>query len=194
MILEWLNQINIVIVQTDSEREAVRHIRKSVYCNELGWLKPERVWDSYDHFAVILLVGSNDRWGGTARILDPNRPFEMEEHFDLARYRSAGVCAEVGRLAVLPEYRGSLLALALFHALFRFAISRKIQYYCAAAHPQNRLYTSLGFRVVGDEIIYPPVDAPAIPYVLDLEDAQAEWRRKRPRLLSHFMQPIAGIG
>lgn len=191
-MIEHLDDVDIVVVHDGLSKE-VRAIRKAVYCDEVGWLSPDQVWDQRDNAATVLLAGRQKVWQATVRMLSASMPFEMEEYFDLSEYRREGFCVEIGRLAVLPECRRSLLAIALFRALYRVALRGGVRFFCVAANPANRLYPSLGFQIVRDVINYPPVNAPAVAYVLDLDRAVVEWRQRRPRMLDYFLQPIDGI-
>lgn len=187
--------LNIRVALADNGQLAdALEIRRRVYCS-IGKLDPACLQDEFDVRATHFLGSTNGQWVSSARMV-ADGDFEMERYFDLSKYRRAGRCAEINRFAILPDFRGSAVAYAMFRGFYRYAIVNQIRFFCIAATPGRycRMYLHLGFTQIGKTVMYQELREFHDAYVLDLDEALNDWRTKRPRILEYFLQPINGIG
>ena len=120
----------------------------------------------------------------------------MERYFDLSRYRRAGRSAEINRFAILPDFRCSAVAYAMFRGFYRYALVHRIRFFCIAAVPGPHccMYRHIGFTQIGEVTMYEELHEPHEAYILDMDAALHTWHKERPRILECFLQPIDGIG
>lgn len=189
-----MDGISIKVASTDRLLDAAYTIRRCVYCDELGWRAEDELIDDVDDGSTHFIAESDSDWIASARMVNPETRFEMEKYFDLGEYRRQGTCVELGRLAVLHRHRKPLVAVAMFRAFYRYALSNGIEYFCVAGTLDNRLYRTLGFQQVGDPFLHGDVGQMTIPYVLHLPTGIKRLCRRTPRLGEYFLKPIEGIG
>lgn len=79
--------MQIIIAEDDASRQAAFDIRRRVFIGEQQIDEAEE-WDDHDATATHFLALDGDRPAGTARLI------------------AAGDNAKIGRVAVLPDYRG----------------------------------------------------------------------------------------
>jgi len=191
---ETILNVNVVLAD-DGDRSAALDIRREVYCS-IGKLDPFCLSDRFDERAAHFLGGVHGEWVSSARMVSDDGDFEMERYFDLSRYRDLGRCAEINRFAILPEFRGSAVAYAMFRGFYRYAIANGIRFFCIVATPgqNSRMYRHIGFSQVGKTVMYEELHELHDAYVLDLQAALPQWREKRPRILDYFLETVDGIG
>lgn len=198
-VFNRLNKVGINIANTSEMRHVAYEIRRQVYADELGWCKPRDIIDELDavstqFLATVNQTMVNSKWVSSGRMVSPSAEFELERHVRLTAYRKQGRCSELGRLCILSEYHRSVVALAMFHGFYRYALSKNIRFFCVAATLTNHLYRNLGFVQFGSAFCHDRVNQMVYPYVLDLHKAPEIWLARRPKLLAYFSQPIDGIG
>lgn len=173
-------------------------IRRRVYCS-IGKLDPGSVQDEFDARATHF-IGSNgangNQWVSSARMVADGGGFEMERYFDLSQFRIKGRCAEINRLAILPDFRCSAVAYGMFRGFYRYALANNIRYFCIVATPgfNSRMYLHLGFVQIGGTVMYKELNELHNAYVLDLNKGIDELRVKNPKIHECFLKPIDGIG
>jgi predicted GNAT family N-acyltransferase len=130
-----MNEDQFVIrrVRWDSDAPALREVRTQVFIDEQG-VPPALEWDAADPLAVHLLaLGPGKAPIGTARLL-PN--------------------AQIGRMAVLPSWRGRGIGQGLLKRLLSIAMAES--YPVPFLNAQTRVidfYRRQGFRPVGAEFL-----------------------------------------
>ena len=113
--------------------QALRKIREAVFIREQG-VPTELEWDEFDVNCIhVLASDSTANPVGTARLLRDG---------------------SIGRVAVLREYRGKGVGIALMHFLLREAGSRQVQQVTlnAQAHAIE-FYKKFGFQVTGETFL-----------------------------------------
>ena len=95
--------ITIRIADWDTEQDALRGIRETVFIQEQA-VRPEEEWEGDDHlYTHILAFDQNNKAIGTVRVsITPDY-------------------AKIGRMAVLKEYRGHHIGAALLEFAIDFA-------------------------------------------------------------------------
>ena len=96
--------MKITIVADDAARQSAFDIRRRVFIEEQQIPEAEE-WDDADATATHFLARDGDRPAATARLI------------------AAGVTAKIGRVAVLPEYRGTGLGRDLMRHILDHATS-----------------------------------------------------------------------
>lgn len=186
--------VDITIAKTGQLTE-VFDIRQEVYCS-MGKLDIGNLRDRFDDRAIHFLGKVNDQLVSSARVIADDGDFEMEKYFNLSPFRKNGKCAEINRLAILPKFRGSMVAYAMFRGFYRFALAKNIRYFCIVATPgrNSRMYQNIGFVQIGNTVLYNELHCPHNAYVLDLYNALDLWKARRIRIIDYLAQPIRGIG
>lgn len=193
-LLDGLDSVTVRIARDEQTRRTAYSIRKAVYCDELEWHTEARLVDDADDHSTHFLAGTEGTWVASSRMVMPEHTFVMERYIALDDYRAQGDCVELGRLAVLPRHRSTLVPIAMFRAFYRYAIGQGIRFFCVTGTLDNHLYSRLGFTEVGEPFFNQDVGQVTTPYVLDLDAAPTIWARRRPRMLGYFMQPVEGLG
>jgi predicted GNAT family N-acyltransferase len=118
-------------VRWASDRPRIERVRRTVFIEEQGVPEAEE-WDDADPLCWHLLVlGANRDVVGTGR-LDP--------------------AGKIGRVAVLPQYRGTGVGAAIVSHLVGLAAGQGLaEVYLNAQTSALRFYERLGFRAEGPE-------------------------------------------
>jgi predicted GNAT family N-acyltransferase len=125
----------VEVTTWDRDRERIQHVRRSVFIEEQG-IPEEEEWDATDPVAAHVLACAASAAAkrdvvGTGR-LEPT--------------------GKIGRVAVLPQYRGSGAGLAIMCRLVELAAERGFaEVYLNAQSAALGFYERLGFRAVGPE-------------------------------------------
>jgi len=129
------------VCETSADVDRALAVRRRVYVEELGFAFP--IPDAYDHRSVLLLA-ENATTGeaiGTMRILPRSAgPLELEEHFELPSECRASDSVEIGRFAILSEYRGTAVMAGLLK-LMVLCLQRMETRWLMAGAPQARIQT-----------------------------------------------------
>lgn len=134
--------------------QGARAVRTAVFIEEQG-IPPEDEWDAADADAVHALArDATGRCIGTARLL-------VEQADAASAAGQVERVARIGRVAVLPAWRGQQVGVALMHALCALARSRGDRSVVLSAQCSAQgFYARLGFVAEGD--IY---DDAGIPHI-----------------------------
>ncbi|MFC3606746.1 GNAT family N-acetyltransferase [Stutzerimonas tarimensis] len=127
-----MSEIEVRIADWHDDNADLRRIREQVFIVEQA-VPPDLEWDAEDTDAVHFLAFEGDYAIGTARLLPD---------------------AHIGRVAVLRDWRGMHVGVALMNAVVAEAERRHMteQYLTAQVHA-TRFYERLGFRVVSEEFL-----------------------------------------
>jgi predicted GNAT family N-acyltransferase len=127
-----MNKIRVRIASWQKDNADIRRIREAVFVAEQS-VPAELEWDADDAGAIHFLACEGDYAIGTARLLADG---------------------EIGRVAVLKDWRGLKAGAALMHTAIECAEQRGLspQRLSAQVHA-TAFYERLGFEVVGDEFL-----------------------------------------
>jgi predicted GNAT family N-acyltransferase len=146
------------IVRWQDDRPRIEHVRRAVFIEEQRVPEAEE-WDASDPLCWHLLA------------LAPNRDVVGTGRLDPA--------GKIGRVAVLPQYRGTGVGAAIVSRLVDLAAGQGItQVYLNAQTSALRFYERLGFQAEGPEF-----DEVGIPH-----------RRMRQRIGNEDEQPAGRDG
>lgn len=123
----------------NEELNLVFELRKKIFCEEFGYIKPGQESDVYDEIAHNYLAFSGNMAIGTLRVIDDKDlnklegkngiikkdgrvRFPMEKEVDLMDYRKPErKIIEYSRLVVSPDYRNKGITLGLFACGYKYA-------------------------------------------------------------------------
>ncbi len=127
-----MSEISVRIADWHQDNADLRRIREAVFIAEQS-VPPEQEWDAEDPDAVHFLAFEGGYAVGTARLLPDG---------------------QIGRVAVLRDWRGMHIGEALMRAVIEEAERRGLaeQRLTAQVHAAE-FYSRLGFEVVSDEFI-----------------------------------------
>lgn len=155
--------VRIDYVSTASEFEEVLKLRYLAYkeANKIDKLATaDDMYDEYDLRSVILCAKINGKVVGTVRLTfspasEEAFPFESYyadvEGVDKKRRGAVEIC----RLAIDPKFQGTDIVLALFQAVGRELVSYVDDAYVLSTRSLSRLYKSLGFKSISEEVDHP---------------------------------------
>jgi predicted GNAT family N-acyltransferase len=131
-----------------SEHETdIRSIRQRVFIDELG-IAPELEWDEQDQDAQYVLIFDKSKAIASGRLL---------------------ATGQIGRMAVLPEYRGQGVGTMLLQALVDLGSAGEFnQLWCTAQTPAQGFYQKYGFSPEGE--VFVAADIPHIKMTLILKE------------------------
>ncbi|MBI3783455.1 MAG: GNAT family N-acetyltransferase [Deltaproteobacteria bacterium] len=128
-----MSHAKVLIVSSLEQREQAFEIRRRVFRNEQH-VPEEEEFDSDDEIATHALALVGGQPAGTGRLV---------MHPDYAK---------IGRMAVLPEFRGSGVGLAILHTLMDLATQRGAKLLMLHAQVQAiPFYRKAGFAVSSEE-------------------------------------------
>ena len=107
----------------------IRNIRQRVFIDEFG-ISPELEWDNQDQGAQYVLIYDDNKAIATGRLL---------------------MTGQIGRMAVLPDYRGSGIGALLLQALMELGRADGFdQLWCTAQTSAQGFYQKYGFSAEGE--------------------------------------------
>jgi predicted GNAT family N-acyltransferase len=123
--------VTLEIVRWQDDRPRIEHVRRAVFIEEQSVPEAEE-WDESDPLCWHLLA------------LTPNRDVVGTGRLDPA--------GKIGRVAVLPQYRGTGVGAAIVSHLVNLAAGQGLtQVYLNAQTSALRFYERLGFQAEGPE-------------------------------------------
>ncbi|PZW71451.1 putative GNAT family N-acyltransferase [Pseudomonas sp. URMO17WK12:I1] len=127
-----MNDLHVRIADWHKDYEELHRIRETVFVAEQA-VPPELEWDAEDGDAVHFLACEGDYPIGTARLLADG---------------------QIGRVAVLKDWRGLKVGEALLQAVIAEAEKRGLSQQMLSAQVQaTPFYEKLGFTVVSEEYL-----------------------------------------
>ena len=127
-----MSEIQVRLAHWQQDNAELRRIREAVFVAEQS-VAPELEWDAEDADATHFLAYEGDYAVGTARLLDDG---------------------QIGRVAVLKDWRGLNVGHALLNAVIAHAEQHGLDVQRLSAQVQaTAFYEKLGFRVVSGEYL-----------------------------------------
>lgn len=187
----------IRVVEGDEELEELFRFRYRIYCQTDNLLDAaeyptESESDKYDKVAVhIAAYGDDEEIAGMVRVIphsDLGLPtieeFELEDEVESDVLNQA---VEVSRFMVDPQYRGSLLMLDLCRAAYCYTKEEGVRYYIGCGEDWfMQMIEKLFLKV---NLLAEPrwcFNAQNFPFIINLDEATKELRRKKPLLFTYF--------
>lgn len=189
-----LAHVRVKVAETEAESIAAARLVHDSYVTR-GILRPHDTGIHLSEFSAspttwTFVAKLGDEVIGTISLLtgetlcgQPTRlPMETIYGPELRPFRAAGeLLAEVGALAIAPEYRGSGLVLWLNRIMMKATVALGVDRLVIAVHPNaGELYReALLFSEVGPERAYPGLNksARAIALSLEMRDVTGKFQR-----------------
>ena len=196
--------MKIVRVVNKEALSALFSFRHEVYVDQLGWLPQHPsglLCDAHDDCAFnYAAIDESGLIIGSVRVV-PDGPLglPLERCCPLDSLRAECVLAEICRLAVAPDQRGSRLGGLLMKAAYQRCIAIGATHIALVTYvgrdAAGPLYEKMGFEHI--EGPYPDpeycFELPVVSLSLDIERAQAEWPAERPGLYRFFTSDAPDI-
>ncbi|HUX20241.1 MAG TPA: GNAT family N-acetyltransferase [Spirochaetia bacterium] len=167
--------------------EDVFFLQRKILVGEKGYLE-ETIRRPVDESAYHILAYKGLQPVGTVSCMLPNdsEPLPIERHFKLRKLMDGKRCAEIDRLAVMKEERGSIIPLGLMTLAYLYARQHNAERLFLDVFSDERkhitMYQKLGFQVVGE------YESPS-PVTVMLLDSVTDYERKAQQM-DHFVKPF----
>lgn len=176
--------VEIKIVKTREEREAVYRLRYRVFVEEKKFVDPthfpdQMLYDEYDEMekTAIFAAISGGAVVGTIRIIsDVPQGLPMDAYMDFTDLRSRFQIAECSRLLTSPEYRKrniDYILIGLVKIGFIWSVQKGIEYIAITANQDvaHSFFRKLGFKSISEPVNLPEFNDPqALPMGLKLTE------------------------
>ncbi len=176
-----------VIARSRAEIEDVFYLQRKILVGEKGYIE-ETIHRQEDESALHILAYKGLQPVGTVSCLTPEmvERLPIEHNFTLGSMKNGRRCAEIDRLAVLPEERGSIIPLGLMTIAYLFARARGAERIFLDVFADEtrhiQMYAKLGFQIIGGYESPSPVTVMMLDYITDYE--------KKSREMEHFVKPF----
>ena len=180
-------KIRFVHVKDLSEKEDVFYLQRKILVGEKGY-REETIRRTIDEKAYHILAYKGLQPVGTVSCLtdDISISLPIENHFQLKNMVKGKRCAEIDRLAVLKEERGSIIPLGLMTLAYLYARTRGTERLFldvfANEKKQVAMYYKLGFENIGS--YSDPLDVDVM-----MLDHRTKYEKKQQRM-NHFVKPF----
>ncbi len=180
-------KIRFVNVKNAIEREDVFFIQRKILVGEMGY-REETIRRKIDEKAYHILAYKGLQPVGTVSCITTQMldHLPIENHFELNHMVEGKRCAEIDRLAVLKDERGSIIPLGLMTLAYLYARIQKTESLFldvfADDQKQVAMYYKLGFQRIGQYSDPSPVEVMIL-------DNKTEYEKKQQRM-EHFVKPF----
>lgn len=181
-------RIRYVHAKHPREIDDVFYLQRKILVGEKGY-REETIRREEDERAyhIVAYRGLQPVGTVTCSIQDPgSRPLPIENSFRLERFKNDAVCAEIDRLAVLKEERGSLIPLGLMTMAYVYIKAHRAERIFLDVFSDEKklikMYGKLGFTYIGAYVSPLPV---TVMYL----DRQTDYEKKASRM-ERFVRPF----
>ena len=211
---ELIREGGLVVKRLDQthEKSLAYQLRYRIFCQELGWVPPRESQleiDEYDDHAVPFGVfDQKGRLLAYMRLIKPEVPYMLEKEFLCMvapnhKIRKERDTVEISRVCLAPEARTEQIAgnfgvtslsLLLYKGVYHWCLANGIRYlYLVMEKKVFRLIRARGFNCdpVGEPVVMPD-GVEALAALLDWRKFEALNGRKRPKMLSWFINAQSG--
>ena len=167
--------------------EDVFFLQRKILVGEKGY-KEETIRRPEDERAYHIVAYKGLQPVGTVSCVVPDASgrLPIEQHFKLRGLKDGLRCAEIDRLAVMKEERGSIVPLGLMTLAYLYAKYHRAERLFLDVFSDEKkhisMYEKLGFQVIGD------YESPS-PVTVMMLDAMTDYERKG-RQMEHFVKPF----
>lgn len=174
------------IARSEVQLRAACRVRSASYGHHLPnvasiWDEPDQLDRDPDTVVFVAICKSTGQPVGTVRLAtNARRPTQIERCAQIPPAITAGLVAEVTRLAVLPGHDDPSVKLGLMKATYLYCLARQVQWMVIGARSESlvRQYHRLGFTDVGDGTEVPLAHAGGLPHrilAFDVTSAERNW-------------------
>ncbi len=180
-------KIRFVIAKEDKEKEDVFFLQRKILVGELGY-REESIRRTIDEKAFHILAYKGLQPVGTVSCITTRtvEKLPIEDHFSLTDMTRGRISAEIDRLAVLKEERGSIIPIGLMTLAYIYTRMNETEVLFLDVFAEDKkqvaMYDKLGYQRIGQ------YRDPALVDVMIL-DHRTEYERKRSRM-EHFVKPL----
>ncbi len=167
--------------------EDVFFLQRKILVQEKGYLE-ETIRRPEDESAYHILAYKGLQPVGTVSCIPPgvSGRLPIERHFKLRNLKGDKRCAEIDRLAVMKEERGSIVPLGLMTLAYLYARRHNAERLFLDVFTDEQkhisMYQKLGFQIVGE------YESPSRVTVM-LLDSMTDYERKSQQM-EHFVKPF----
>ncbi len=180
-------KIRFVIAREEKEKEDVFFLQRKVLVGELGY-REETIRRDIDEKAFHILAYKGLQPVGTVSCITTKNTerLPIENHFSLGNLTKGKISAEIDRLAVLREERGSIIPMGLMTLAYVFSRIQETEVLFldvfAGDKQQITIYDKLGYQQIGQ------YRDPSLVSVMMLEH-RTEYERKS-NSMEYFVKPL----
>jgi two-component system, NtrC family, sensor kinase len=180
-------KIRFVNVKTPEERDDVFFIQRKILVGEMGY-REETIHRDIDEHAYHILAYKGLQPVGTASCITSQmtEKLPISDHIDISDLIRDKRSAEIDRLAVLKEERGSIIPMGLMTLAYLYARVEKTETLFLDVFADDKkqvgMYGKLGFQYLGE------YSDPSLCQVMML-DHRTDYERKSQRM-EHFVKPL----
>jgi signal transduction histidine kinase/ribosomal protein S18 acetylase RimI-like enzyme len=181
------NRIRFIHTADKREQEDTFFIQRKVLVGEKGYLE-ETIRRKEDEYAFHITSYKGLQPVGTVSCITRNMVdrLPLESNFDLTPFLNGKNSAEIDRLAVLKEERGSIVPLGLMTLAYLYARARGAERVFldvfADEKKHIKMYEKLGFHVIGE------YEKP-LPVTVMMMNHESDYERTDLRM-EHFVKPF----
>ena len=149
-------KITIHLAKTEQDLRDVYYVRSEVFGKEQGYSRQDLVLGNKpNEYHVLCKIGGVPIAAATCEIGNAPGDILLEQYFDFqSYYREYGTLMFYSRYAIIPKYRGTTVALALYYFLWLFAKHCNCGLVLNASKKENapliKVMLKLGFRKAGE--------------------------------------------
>lgn len=188
----------------DEEIYQTFKLRKKIFCDELGWVKPlgDLEIDEFDTFSVPFGVFNNNRLEAYLRLIPTVHPFMLEKIFPMLispehSLKKDMATGEITRLCIEPDARKSCLrndfgafglSLFLYKSVYHWCIANNVRYlYLVVEYKIFRLLNAQGIICgkIGEPTVMPD-GVKAVAAMIDWRNVEEVNARIRPKMNDWF--------
>ncbi len=179
-------------------------LRKKVFSDELGWVKPidDLEIDEYDISSVPFGVFADNRLEAYLRLISTVHPFMLEKVFPMLvgadhNLRKESDTAEITRLCIEPDARRNFIrndlgvfgmSMFLYKVVYHWCIANKVRFlYLVVEYKIFRLLNAQGLicNKIGEPVVMPD-GVKAVAAIIDWRNFEEVNSVKRPGLAEWF--------
>ncbi|MBU2703331.1 hypothetical protein Ga0466249_004476 [Sporomusaceae bacterium BoRhaA] len=189
-----MDKITMHLANTEQDVQEVYYVRREVFGKEQGYRKQDLVVGSKpNEYHILCKKGGVPIGAVTCEQGNSLGSISLEQYFDLKPYyEQYGMVMYYSRHAIIKEYRGTTVALALYYFLWLFAKYRSCGFVVNVSRKDNKsviaIMPKLGFKIAG-ECIYGSIGEVCV-WKAELNDFLYDLDARKSRALHGIMPRI----
>jgi len=180
-------EVRFILASNDNHMNDAFYIQRKVLIGEKGYIE-ESIHRDIDENAMHLLAYQGVQPVGTVSLIQSEDPKKLpiNSYFDIEPFVTSKNCAEMIRLAVLPEMRNTIVTLGLTIMMFLYGRAHGVDEVVIDVFTSDektiKMYKKFGFNIIGSYNSPSPVTVMMQKNETNLE--KSEERRR------HFLKPL----